>query len=70
MISSGRFQELPWWWLPSPLSPSLSSLSAVVAASLRLHLAPRSDQHTCTGAALSALVKGICLLLTVGFSPC
>lgn len=48
----------------------LSSLVVVVAGSRRLHLAPENDQCSCTGAALSALVKGICLLLTVFFSPC
>lgn len=37
-----------------------ASLLAAVAASLRLHLAPRSDQQAGAGATLSALLTGIC----------
>lgn len=48
-------------WLRAEHELVAASLLAAVAASLRLHLAPRSDQQAGAGAALSALLTGICL---------
>lgn len=45
-----------------------ASLLVAVAANTRLHLAPRSDQQAGVGAALSALLMGICLQAAP--SPC
>lgn len=51
------------------LAPHLSSGSSYCCKS-QTPAGSQNDQHTCSRAALSALLKGICLSLTVCCSPC